>query len=269
MENINNGVILAAGEGIRMHPLTKYYSKIILPILDKPLLIYHLEIMQIIGIQKVFIVVSKNNYRIVQEFIERYHFNGGMISCELILQDFIGGTGHALLTFEKKLAGDRFLLLLGDEYYNDVDAFKKINSNNKDNLILGIVEYDDVDRVCAGCNVRIEDNYVSQLVEKPTKKQINGRWCWDGSAVLDLKIFQILHELQDLNPSKEKDSLCIVKAMQRLIEKNHPIAVLKKKCKNINITIDLDYLEASLIEIKKKYGRNKLADFLNNIGSDE
>jgi dTDP-glucose pyrophosphorylase len=269
MKNINYGVILAAGEGIRMYPLTEYYSKIILPILDKPLLIHHLEIMQMIGIQKVFIVISKNNYRIVQEFIERYHSNVGQVICELILQEFLCGTGHALLILEKQLAGKRFLLLLGDEYYNDVKSFKKIKSDNRNSLILGVVEYDNVDLVLAGCNVQIEDNRVSQLVEKPTKSQINGRWCWDGSVVLDSTIFQILHELQDSNPSKEKDSLCIVKSMQRLIEKNHHMAVLKKQCKNINITIDLDYLEASLIEIKKKYGRNKFVDFLNNIDSDE
>ena len=264
MENINYGVILAAGEGIRMRPLTDYYSKVTLPVLDRPLLIYHLEIMQIVDIKKVFIVVSKNNFNIVKEFVKRYHSNNSNITCELILQKFSCGTGHALLILERKLSGKRFLLLLGDEYSNDIDSFSMLQSNNKDSLIIGIVEYGDVNNVLSGCNVHIKDNHVSRLVEKPTKNQIKSKWCWDGSVVLDATIFQALHELQITNPLREKDSLCIVKAMQRLIEKRHYIAVLKKKCKNINITTELDYIKASLIEFKKKYKSN-YTNLLNNI----
>ena len=254
MENISCGVILAAGEGGRMRPLTDYYSKVTLPIFDKPLLIYHLETMKMIGIEKVFIVVSKNNFRMVQEFVDIYHSNSCDITCELVLQEFPRGTGHALQILEKQLNGNRFLMLLGDEYYNDVDSFKMIKLNNKDSMILGVVEYENIEQISAGCNVQIKDNYVSRLVEKPTEKQIKSRWCWDGSVVLDATIFEALHELNELNPFKEKDNLCIVKAMQRLLDNKHRLAVLKKKCRNINITTDLDYIEACLIEIKKKYG---------------
>ena len=233
MDNIHYGVILAAGEGLRMRPLTTYFPKITLPILDKPLLIHHLEIMQMVGVTTVYIVVSKNSHQIVQEFVARYHANDGKITCELIVQKYLGGTGHALFILEKQLTGKRFLLLLGDEYYNDVESFKRIRSNRKDNLIIGLVQYEDADRIMAGCNVQMKDNYVSQMVEKPTREQIKGSWCWDGSVVLDTTIFEALHELKDSHPSEEKDNLCIVKAMQRLIEKKYSFAVLRKKCKNI------------------------------------
>ena len=260
MDNIAYGVILAAGEGRRMRPLTAYYAKITLPILDKPLLIHHLEIMKIAGIQKVFIVVSNDNYVLVQECIARYCQSGGKITCEPVIQEALEGTGHALLILEKKLAGKRFLLLLGDEYYHDVDAFNRLSANRNDSRIIGVVEYEDVDRITAGCNVQMEGDCVIRLVEKPAQGQIRGRWCWDGSVVLDATIFETLHELQDSNPSHGKDSLCIVKAMQRLIEKKQSLATLKKKCTNINITTDLDYIEASLIEIRKKYGNEKLVN---------
>ena len=216
-------------------------------------------------VKRVFIVVSKKNRRIVQEFVEQYQANNGDITCELILQEFLGGTGHALLGLEKNLTGKSFLLLLGDEYFNDIDSFRKMKSFNKNNLILGIVAYDDLDRIMAVCNVQIKNNYVSQFVDKPTKEQIKSHWCWDGSVVLDSSIFRVLHELKDPNLLKKKDNLCLVKAMQRLVEQNHKVTVLKKKCKNINITTDLDYIEASLLEIKKIYGTNKLVVFLNSI----
>ena len=127
------------------------------------------------------------------------------------------------------------------------------------------LEYDDLAMIKAGCNVHLAGNLICRLVEKPTEDQIEGKWCWDGSLVLDSSVFPVLRELASEAHNTKKDSICLVKAMQKLIDKKTQIAAIKKKCKNINITSDLDYLHANLMEFEKKYGEIKINSFIDKV----
>ncbi|HYQ57093.1 MAG TPA: sugar phosphate nucleotidyltransferase [Draconibacterium sp.] len=262
VKSIEYGVILAAGDGKRMKPLSDYFPKVTLPILDKPLLIHHFSIMEMIGVKKVFIIVSETNKTKIQEIIkDDSHIN---LSYEFVIQKTLRGTGHAVLLLEKKLNNKRFLLLLGDEYYNDTSSFKTLQASEKNSLIMGLIEYDNIDHIKAGCNVHLHENIITRLVEKPKEDKIEGKWCWDGSLVLDATIFPVLKNLKESSAYK-KDGICLVKAMQILIENEHQIAVIKKNCKNINMTSDLDFFRANLIEYDKKYGSIILNNVINEV----
>ena len=60
MAETNNitGVILAAGQGSRMHPFSERRPKPLLPILNRPLLAHQLDQMAQIGIKQVIIVIG-------------------------------------------------------------------------------------------------------------------------------------------------------------------------------------------------------------------
>lgn len=49
------GVILAAGRGSRMYPFSDSYPKPILPICNKPLIAYQIELMKSLGITEIII----------------------------------------------------------------------------------------------------------------------------------------------------------------------------------------------------------------------
>lgn len=105
-------VILAAGEGKRLRPLTRNRPKALIPVANRPIIDYPVQALIGCGIREIVVVVG---YR--KEHVIRY-LNNLDISVEIVVQEKQLGTGHALQCAEG-LIRDEFLLLPGDNY---VDA---------------------------------------------------------------------------------------------------------------------------------------------------
>jgi bifunctional UDP-N-acetylglucosamine pyrophosphorylase/glucosamine-1-phosphate N-acetyltransferase len=114
-------IVLAAGEGSRMRPLTSKRPKVMLPVCGKPLLEQiALRAIQA-GVERLVLVVG---YRADSV---KDHFGDGSrlgIEIEYALQEKQLGTGHALQASEA-LAEDEFLVLNGD-VLPDVDSLKAL-----------------------------------------------------------------------------------------------------------------------------------------------
>ena len=104
-------VVLAAGEGRRMRPLTYTRPKVMLPIAGRPILEHLLLNLREAGIRKLTFVVGYSADKV------REHFgNGGRWGVEIdyVLQKRQLGTAHALGTAGEFLQRKQFLLLNGD-----------------------------------------------------------------------------------------------------------------------------------------------------------
>lgn len=114
MSEITEAVVLAAGEGRRLRPLTKYLPKPMLPVANRPVIDYVLESLVANGIERVVIVVGYRSDRI-QTHLTAAHPETDI---EFVQQPSQLGSGHALLQ-AKDAVGDDFVVVNGDNIIDD------------------------------------------------------------------------------------------------------------------------------------------------------
>lgn len=64
------GIILAAGKGTRLYPITFSIGKALLPVYDKPMVYYPLSILMSAGIQDVMIISSSDDEALFKKLLE-------------------------------------------------------------------------------------------------------------------------------------------------------------------------------------------------------
>ncbi len=151
-------VILAAGLGLRMRPITKELPKPLIPVNGKPFLWHLLKNMQEAGFEE-FVIVASYKLGMIEEFVEEYGFNA-----EIVDQKEVLGTGHAIASAEKAVDGD-FSAVMSDNLYSPIDIrkFKKIDGFN----YVGGVFHEHPQRYG---NLLCKNGFVERIVEKPPEK---------------------------------------------------------------------------------------------------
>jgi glucose-1-phosphate thymidylyltransferase len=103
-------VVLAAGEGTRLRPLTVSRPKVMLRVGDKPILQYAIDALREVGVRDIIIVVGYQKERIQTFFEDGERFG---VNISYVVQRKQLGTGHALLCAREHLDSD-FLVVPGD-----------------------------------------------------------------------------------------------------------------------------------------------------------
>jgi glucose-1-phosphate thymidylyltransferase len=107
------GIILAGGMGTRMLPLTKITNKHLLPVYDKPMIYYPIQILVNAGITDIMIVTGGES---AGDFLKLLG-NGkefGLKHLNYTYQEGATGIAAALALTEHFADGDRITLILGD-----------------------------------------------------------------------------------------------------------------------------------------------------------
>lgn len=182
------GIILAGGSGTRLYPTTQVITKQLLPIYDKPMIMYPLSVLMIAGIREFLLIVTKRD-------IERFKYllgNGDLfgIKIDYKIQDEPNGLAEAFILGEEFIKGDSVSLILGDNIFygqgfkNLLSECIELDAKNggaitfaypvKDPNRFGVVEFDN-------------DFNVLSLEEKPSNPKSNyavtGLYFYDNNVI--------------------------------------------------------------------------------------
>ena len=170
-------VILAAGEGIRMRPLTIEKPKPMLELAGKPI-IYHIFSTLPSEIKEVILVIGYKGEQIKDYLSDTFQNK----KIRYVWQKEKKGTAHALLLCRRYLKNGKFLLLYGD----DLHGKRGIQNCLKYDLAILVSESKNPERFGV-VNVG-PDNHIINIEEKPEKPKSN--LVSTGVLVLDQRIFK-------------------------------------------------------------------------------
>lgn len=112
---MRKGVILAGGQGTRLRPLTNVTNKHLLPVYNKPMVLYPLKTLKEMGVTEVLVISGGNH---LGGFIDLMG-DGSEFGVKLTykVQKEAGGIAQALLLAEDFVGEEEFAVILGDNIF--------------------------------------------------------------------------------------------------------------------------------------------------------
>lgn len=189
------GIILAGGQGTRLYPLTKFISKQLLPVYDKPLIYYPISTLMLAGIRDILVITSPKNYDDFYELLGDGSQWG--VSFSYAVQKEARGIAEAFIIGEKFINNEPCCLMLGDNILygaGNINLLRQSAKNFKGAQIFCLSVSDPHRYGIATFNKK---NEVIHLEEKPETPMSN-------SAVIGLYFYdnQVVDIAKSIEPSK-------------------------------------------------------------------
>ncbi len=239
-------VILAAGKGSRIYPLSASKPKPVLPVGNRPLLGHQLSLVRECGIRRVFIVIGHRGYEVVSALGDGSDYG---VQITYVEQSDTIGIAHALGTLESAVHSP-FLLLLGDIYFV-TDSLNQV----VDDVVSGRVSATLVSRVepdpeMVRRNFAIiadEEGRVRRVIEKPRHAKTQLKGC--GIYMFDLAIFDAIRRTPR---TAMRDEYEITDSIQILIDDGHEVLHRPVVVEDYNLTAPEDLLAINLLDLRRR-----------------
>ena len=203
------GLILSGGKGTRLRPLTFTQAKQLVPVANKPVLFYGIEALIEAGIKDIGIVVGDTKAEIIEAVGTGSRW-GADVRITYIEQEAPLGLAHAVLISEGFLAGEPFVMYLGDNLLKSgiISLVREFEERRPNSLIL-LTEVPDPQMFGVA---ELREGRVVKLVEKPKEPKSN--LALVGVYMFDSHIFEAAKAIK---PSW-RGELEITDAIQYLVE---------------------------------------------------
>jgi len=182
-------VVLAAGEGIRLRPLTFTRPKHLISIASKPFLEYLFDSIKAAEINEVLVVVHYMADQIQQRFGDGSRLG---MKLEYVFQEGVRGTGDAAVFAEPYVQGD-FLLIYGDLLVtpNVIKQVLDFHKREKPAATMAVTPVEQPERYGI---VKIDDSNLIEIVEKPRPGEAPTNLANAGIYVLSTEIFEKIRQ---------------------------------------------------------------------------
>jgi len=200
-------IILCAGLGTRLYPVTLSMSKHLIPVANKPILFNSLEMMRDAGITEVGLIIGERNLDIKDAVGDGSRWG---LKTTYILQKNPKGLAHAAKMAQEFVGDETFVMYLGDNLLEEgLTGFVSHFNKTKPNALILLYEVDEPSHFGIA---ELRDEHIVRVVEKPKDPPSN--LAIIGAYIFDKNIFTAI---DNIKPSW-RNELEITDAIQYLIE---------------------------------------------------
>src|SRR5437870_6704036 len=181
------GIVLAGGTGSRLDPLTRITNKHLLPVYDRPMVVYAIDALRAAGVSELMLVTGG-------EHVGDFH---RLLGDELTYgeQERAGGIAEALGLARDFVAGDRVVVMLADNVFGGSIAPTILNFGQQETgarvLLAHVKETEHLRHLGVP---RIENGRIVEIVEKPSDPP--GRLAVTGLYCYGPDVFDVISELE-------------------------------------------------------------------------
>ena len=178
------GIILAAGAGTRLYPVSMPISKVLLPVYDKPMVYYPLSNLMMGGIRDILVITNEEDDPKFRKLLGDGSQFG--VHIDYLIQYVPKGISDAFIIAEEWIDGDDVALVLGDNIFCGPEMQSLIRSAIEENEGATVFGYrvDDPERF--GVVEFDADMNAVSIEEKPNKPKSNyavvGLYFYGGKA---------------------------------------------------------------------------------------
>src|SRR5215210_8393444 len=181
------GVVLAGGTGSRLDPLTRITNKHLLPVFDRPMVVYAIEALRAAGVGDLMVVTGGEH---VEDFRR-------LLGDDLVYgnQERPGGIAEALGLAREFIGNDRVVVMLADNIYGGSIAGTIRNfEQQREGARVVLAHVRETEHLRHLGVPRVEGGRIAEIVEKPAEPPcrlaVTGLYCYEPS------VFDVIAQLE-------------------------------------------------------------------------
>ncbi|MCC0175683.1 NDP-sugar synthase [Waterburya agarophytonicola K14] len=238
-------MILAAGKGTRVRPITYTIPKPLIPILQKPVMEFLLELLRQHGFDEIMVNVSHLAHEIEGYFRDGqrfgvdigYSFEGSIVDGELVGAALGSAGGLRKIQDFNTFFDDTFVVLCGDALI-DLDLTAAVKQHKAKGAIATVVtkKVPKEDVPSYGVVVTNEEGKIKSFQEKPSVEEALSTDINTGIYIFEPEIFDYIPSNQEYDIGGE--------LFPKLVEKNAPFYAVSMDFEWVDIGKVPDYWQA-------------------------
>ena len=192
MKKSLKAMVMAAGMGSRLEPLTLSVPKPLIPVMNQPLMDIILTQLSELGVKDVI----SNTYYLADKIIERYQKNNLGINFNYIKETALSGTAGGVKKCQDFFnKGEDFIVMSGDILTNaEIEEGIKIHKESGAIATIGVKQVPHELVSHFGVVVTDENGYIKEFQEKPSLAEAKSNLINTGIYIFNYKIFDYIPE---------------------------------------------------------------------------